>query len=240
MGWAPYLGNLPYVRLDERLESPRKESVVSSLHGKPDPQRAALAVAFTRSLNILLKYVRLYGFEHIRSTSQFNIAWDELQQALELSRQQGILLGVAGSQLLLEGMPLEGAAAEKSFAQLLSVAGIASLQFTPETTAADFASLVRGFIFSGSKARSLGEQLQAALQDCKTIEINRVKFVPEGSPNAGANSTISASLASAAFGDHVDQLHAVLNDPGKLLQAIAAANSGGASGVGAGVAPQHA
>lgn len=43
---------------------------MSSLHGKPDPQRSALAVAFTRSLNILLKYVRLYGFEHIRSTSQ--------------------------------------------------------------------------------------------------------------------------------------------------------------------------
>ncbi len=213
---------------------------MSSLHGKPDPRRAALAVAFTRSLNILLKYVRLYGFEHIRSTSQFNIAWDELQEALQLSASQGLLIGVAGSQLLLEGMPLEGAAGEKSFAQLLSAAGIASLQFTPETTAADFASLVRGFIFSGSKAKSLGEQLQAALQDCKTIEINRVKFVPEGSPTAGANSSISASLASAAFGDHVDQLHAVLNDPGKLLQAIAAANSGGGSGVGTGGAAQPA
>src|SRR5207248_768262 len=123
------------------------------------------------------------------------------------------------------------AAAEKSFAQLLSVAGIASLQFTPDTTAADFASLVRGFIFSGSKAKSLGEQLQAALQDCKSIQINRVKFVPEGSPG---DSSIAASLASAAFGEHVGQLHAVLNDPGKLLQAIAAANSGGGSGVGTG------
>ena len=136
---------------------------MSSLHGNPEPKRAALALAFTRSLNILLKYVRLYGFEHIRSTSQFNVAWDELQEALHLSAGQGLLLGVAGSQLLLEGMPLEGAAAEKSFAQLLSAAGIASLQFTPETTAADFAGLVRGFIFSGSKAKSLGEQLQAAL-----------------------------------------------------------------------------
>src|SRR3954471_12862212 len=217
MGWAPYLGNLPYVRLDERLESPRRSSVVSSLHGKPDPRRAALAVAFTRSLNILLKYVRLYGFEHIRSTSQFNIAWDELQETLRLSARQGLLLGVAGSELLLEGMPLEGAAAEKSFAQLLSVAGIASLQFTPDTTAADFASLVRGFIFSGSKAKTLGEQLQGALQDCKSIQINRVKFVPEGSATAG-DSSIAATLASAAFGDHVGQLHAVLNDPGKLLQ----------------------
>src|SRR5256885_5991023 len=160
---------------------------------RSDPRRAALAVAFTRSLNILLKYVRLYGFEHIRSTSQFNIAWDELQETLRLSARQGLLLGVAGSQLLLEGMPLEGAAAEKSFAQLLSVAGIASLQFTPDTTAADFASLVRGFIFSGSKAKSLGEQLQAALQDCKSIQLNRVKFVPEGSAGAG-DSSIAAGL----------------------------------------------
>jgi len=101
----------------------------------------------------------------------------------------------------------------------LSAAGIASLQFTPDTTAADFASLVRGFIFSGSKAKSLGEQLQAALQDCKTIEINRVKFVPEGSAGA-ANSSISASLASAAFGDHVGQLHAVLNDPASCYRPL--------------------
>lgn len=209
---------------------------MSSLHGKPDPKRAALAVAFTRSLNILLKYVRLYGFEHIRSTSQFNIAWDELQEALHLSARQGLLLGVAGSQLLLEGMPLEGAAAEKSFAQLLGAAGVASLQFTPETTAADFASLVRGFIYSGSKAKSLGEQLQAALQDCKTIEINRVKFVPEDAAG-GTSSSISASLASAAFGEHIEKLSTVLNDPGKLLQAIAAANSGAGSGVGAGAQP---
>ncbi|MFL6299349.1 MAG: PilZ domain-containing protein [Terriglobales bacterium] len=208
---------------------------MSSLHGKPDPQRAALAVAFTRSLNILLKYVRLYGFEHIRSTSQFNIAWDELQQTLHLSARQGLMLGVAGSQLLLEGMPLEGAAAEKSFAQLLSAAGIASLQFTPETTAADFACLIRGFIFSGSKARNLGEQLQAALQDCKTIQMNRVKFVAEDANSTGS-ANVSAILAAAAFGDSAGSLHSVLNDPSKLLQAIAAANSGASSGVGSGAA----
>ena len=206
---------------------------MSSLHGKPDPQRSALAVAFTRSLNILLKYVRLYGFEHIRSTSQFNIAWSELQQALELSGEQGLLLGVAGSQLLLEGMPLEGAAAEKSFAQLLSAAGIASLQFTAETNAADFASLIRGFIFSGSKAKSLGEQLQAALEDCKSIQLNRVKFVPEDANSTGV-SNVAATLAAAALGNHADSLHSVLNDPSKLLQAIAAANSGASSGVGTG------
>src|SRR5207244_11992137 len=110
--------------------------------------------------------------DQCRLTPPCNLAWAELHEALHLSAGQGLLLGVAGSQLLLEGMPLEGAAAEKSFAQLLSAAGIASLQFTPETTAADFASLVRGFIFSGSKAKSLGEQLQAALQDCKSIQIN--------------------------------------------------------------------
>src|SRR5256885_6110822 len=200
---------------------------------RSDPRRAALAVAFTRSLNILLKYVRLYGFEHIRSTSQFNIAWDELQQALHLSGQQGLLLGVAGSQLLLEGMPLEGAAAEKSFAQLLSAAGIASLQFTPETTAADFASLVRGFIFSGSKARSLGEQLQAALQDSRSIQLNRVKFVPEDA-NATGSTNVAAALAAAAFREHAGSLNSVLNDPSKLLQALAAANSGASSGVGGG------
>ena len=39
----------------------------------------AAARVFVHSLNILVKYVRLYGFDHKRTNSQFRIAWQELQ-----------------------------------------------------------------------------------------------------------------------------------------------------------------
>ena len=35
--------------------------------------------AFVRSLNILLKFARLYGYEHSRTIEQLDIAWRELQ-----------------------------------------------------------------------------------------------------------------------------------------------------------------
>src|SRR2546429_1602534 len=43
-------------------------------------------------------------------------------------------LGATNSQLLLDGVPLEGSPAEKQFAQLLSAAGLASVQFFASVT----------------------------------------------------------------------------------------------------------
>ena len=47
----------------------------------PSP-RSAAARAFVRSLNILLKFVRMYDFGHPRTTAQYEIAWSELRAAL--------------------------------------------------------------------------------------------------------------------------------------------------------------
>ena len=73
------------------------------------------ARAFVRSLNALLKYARLYGFEHSRVLIQFESAWKELHAALIAPNSRGVLLGIAGSQLLLDGVPLETTPAERSF-----------------------------------------------------------------------------------------------------------------------------
>jgi len=81
--------------------------------------KMAAARSFVRSLNILLKFVRLYGFEHTRSAEQFRTAWSELRTAIPLGDQTGLLLGAAGNQLVLDGAPIEGAHAERSFAQML-------------------------------------------------------------------------------------------------------------------------
>ena len=122
------------------------------------------AQAFVHSLNILVKYVRLYGYKHRRTEEQFRITWDELQAALSAgSGRGGLLLGVSGQQLLVDGIPLESGQAERSFAKLLSAAGLASLHFSAKVTMTDFSRLVRGFALGGSKAQVVAEQIKAAV-----------------------------------------------------------------------------
>ncbi len=69
------------------------------------------ARAFVRSLNILLKFARLYEFGHAKTIQQFETAWKELRNALEDSGGSGVLLGASGTQILLDGVPLGSAAA---------------------------------------------------------------------------------------------------------------------------------
>src|SRR6202142_1157934 len=87
------------------------------------------ARAFVRSLNVLFKYVRLHGFEHPRSGEQFDSPWAELAEGVQSPGQIGLLLGASGSQLLLDGEPLDSTTAERSFADLLNAAVVASIFF---------------------------------------------------------------------------------------------------------------
>ncbi|HMK28615.1 MAG TPA: hypothetical protein VK473_02950, partial [Terriglobales bacterium] len=101
-------------------------------HTLAPSDKQSAACAFARSLNILLKHVKLYGSNHRRSTAQFDSTWAELRTALGTS-EAGFLLGVAGGKLLLDGVPLESGPAERSFAHLLSTAGISSIHFSRKT-----------------------------------------------------------------------------------------------------------
>src|SRR5579862_7441247 len=103
--------------------------------------RLAAARAFVRSLNILLKFARMYDFGHPRTAKQYEVAWTELRTAIGPDNGPGLLLAASGEQLLLDGVALESAAAEKSFARMLSVAGIASLHFGPKVTQNSLARL---------------------------------------------------------------------------------------------------
>ena len=73
---------------------------------KTDPTTTAGRV-FVRSLNILLKFARLYGYDHVRTTEQLKVAWEELSTAIPEGSEGGLLLGATGAQLLLElgGLP---------------------------------------------------------------------------------------------------------------------------------------
>jgi hypothetical protein len=199
--------------------------------------RPAAARAFIRSLNILLKFARMYDFGHPRTKKQYETAWSELRTALGTGTENeaGVLLAVSGDQLLLDGTPLESAAAEKSFARMLSAAGIASIHFAPKVTQASLARFVRGFpTGTGAKPVQLAEQLKSALQGDPHIHVNEVCFVPADS--AVARSTVAQQLAAHTLGLNSQASDELFSDPEKLLQLIVAAegSKGGRGGRGPG------
>jgi len=193
----------------------------------------AAARQFVRSLNILLKFARLYEFGHVRTAAQFETAWKELRTALDEAGEAGLLLGASGTQILLDGVPLGSAAGERSFAQLLSGSGIASIHFAPNLTQAQFARFVRAFPSGNAKPASLAEQLKQTLAGETSIKVNEIRYVAEDSSVAGAK--IAANLTAKVLGAHGDKFKDFLDDPNRLLQMILAAEGArGASGGGQG------
>ncbi len=192
--------------------------------------RTASARAFVHSLNILIKYARMYGYDHKRTEAQFEVCWNELQQGLPSAGEGGFLLGVSDGKLLLDGIPLETGQVEKSFGQLLTAAGLASLHFSKDVTIEDFTRLVRAFTLAGSKAQDVAKQIKEALTNGtkqSTIKINEVKFVA-ADPLTG-DISVAAQIAAQTLGPEFKEW---LNDPQKLLQLIAAAEGANSAGGG--------
>src|SRR5271167_3817820 len=193
------------------------------------------ARAFVRSLNILLKFARLYEFGHVRTAAQFETAWKELRQALNESGETGLLLGATGNQIVLDGVALGSAAGERSFAQLLTSSGIASIHFSPGLHQGQFARFVRAFPSGNAKPSSLAEQLKSALAGETGIRINEIRFVAEDGSVAGIK--VAAQLTAKVLGAAGDKFRDVFEDPNKLLQLILASESnrsGGGAGGGSG------
>ncbi len=175
-----------------------------------------------------MKYVRLYGFEHKRTEGQFESTWAELQNGMPKGPDGSFLLGVSGNKLLMDGIALETGQAERSFAQLLTTAGLASIHFSNKVTVDDFARLVRAFAVGGSKAQDVVKQIKETFGDNKqaSIRINEVKFV--AADPATNDVTVAAQIAAQSLGPEFKQW---LNDPQKLLQLIAAAEGAHSGGV---------
>jgi len=198
--------------------------------------KATAARAFVRSLNILLKFARLYGFKHTRTFTQFETTWNELRAAVSSDRS-GLLLGAAGAQLLMDGVPVEASATERSFCQLLSAAGLASIFFSPQVTQEDLVRFAQAFPTGNAQPTALAEQLKAALAGAPGIRINEIRFVAEDS--ALSEAKMAAQLTARALGADSKHFKEWMNDPQKLLQLIVAAEgskggAGAASGPGRG------
>src|ERR1700682_3341609 len=190
------------------------------------------ARTFVRSLNILLKFARLYEFGHVRTAAQFETTWKELRSALDESGGSGLLLGASGNQIWLDGVPLGTAAGERSFALLLITSGIASIHFAPTVTQAQFARFVRAFPSGNAKPASLAEQLKVAMGGDTSIKINEIRYVAEDASVAGIK--VAAQLTAKALGATGDKYRDFFEDPNKLLQMILAAESGRGGGGGSG------
>jgi PilZ domain-containing protein len=195
------------------------------------------ARAFVRSLNVLLKYARLYGLDHLRSAGQFEISWNELEQAVQTAGQAGLLLGASGSQLLLDGVPLESTQAERSFADLLNAAGVASIGFLPGVEREEFAKLVKAFTESGGpKAIPLGDRLDLYFgnRESAGIRVNEIRFVAEDA--AFSEARVAAQLTAKTLGADAEMVQDWFRSPEKMIQLIAAAEGahGGPGGPGTG------
>jgi len=196
------------------------------------------ARSFVRSLNILLKFARLYEFGHVKTMQQFETTWRELRNALDDSSGGGVLLGASGTQILLDGVPLGSAAGERSFAQLLTSSGIASIHFSPLLTQPQFARFVRAFPSGNAKPSSLAEQLKTALAGDTSIKVNEIRYVAEDSSVAGIK--VAAQLTQKVLGAAGDKFKDFFEDPNKMLQMILAAESMRSSGGGGGMGgPGH-
>jgi len=73
------------------------------------------------------------------------------------------VLGVTDNKLLIDGIPVEAGQAERSFAQLLTAAGLSSILFSSKVTLEDFSHLVRAFAMGGSKAQDFAKQIKETL-----------------------------------------------------------------------------
>ena len=174
-----------------------------------------------RSLNILLKFARLYGFEHSRTIAQLDLAWRELREAIPVGNDSGLLLAATGTQLLIDGVPLEGTPGEKQFAQLLQTAGLGSIQFFPAITQEELTRFVRSFPTGKHKPSELAEQFKSALAGSQGIRLNEICFVATDSRAKEAG--MAAQIAASSLGSDNPKFQQWLKDPQRLLQMIAAA-----------------
>src|SRR5207248_1818842 len=180
----------------------------------------------------------LYEFGHTKTTAQFDTTWKELRQALEDSGGSGVLLGASGNQILLDGVPMGSSAGERSFAQLLTSSGIASIHFSTSVSQAQFARFVRAFPSGNAKPSALAEQLKTALGGDTSIKMNEIRYVAEDSSVAGIK--VAAQLTAKALGAQGDKFREFFEDPNKMLQMILAAESARSGGGGAGAGgPGH-
>jgi len=185
--------------------------------------RQAAAREFVRSLNLVLKSSRLYGLENERCAGLLEAAWHALSAALTSGGEGGLLLGVAGGRLLVDGTAIDTAPSDRGFVEILAAGRLASLQFGRRTRKDDMLLMVRALTLAANRPGELAVSLRNALGHPATAHI-RVNIAPvvavAGIPRA--TGTVAAPLSAAAGPPANDWLQ----DPRRLLELVSVAELG--------------
>jgi hypothetical protein len=163
----------------------------------------ANARAFIRSLNVLLKYSNMYGLEHSRAAAQFDATWADLRSAVRGTGDLGLLVGISGSHLLLDSIPLDLSPAELDFAELLNTARVGSIRFMGSVSRAEFQDLVKVFVEGATSEGSLAHRVESQFgyHTKSRIHTSESLFVQEGAGYyAGGSSTPFESQIASGDG----------------------------------------
>src|SRR5487761_998987 len=194
-----------------------------------------VSAAFVHSLNLQLKFARLYGPKHARPLSQRDEAWYGLHAAIGAAGPSGLVLGVSGAEILVDGAIVDSTAAERSLARALASANIASIAFTAELNRESFAQFVRTFSESNVRPSQLIERLRSAIGEGPEsgVRINEIRFVTADFPDAGS---LTRSIAPALPSEGNDgENNGSLRDPETLIQLITAATESSGRDINAGL-----
>ena len=193
---------------------------------------ATLTRSFVRNLNMSLKFAKMYGFDHARTTEQIDKTWVELQAALPSQHGGDLLLAASDNQLLLDGTPLGNSATDRSLARLFTGIGLSSVHFSASVTREDLAQFIRHFPSEGGAPALLAEKFKRGIEGVSGLRVNEICYVPtdSGTFNPEVAAQITAGILGAAADGGSEPW---FNDPERLLQLIAAAEGsrgGGGSG----------
>jgi len=198
-------------------------------------RQSTAARTFVRNFNIMLKFVRLYGFDHVRTGEQIEKTWTELRAALSGDSDSDILLAASGNQLLLNGAPLGNSGADRNLAHLMTSIGVSSVHFSANITREEFDKFVRNFPSGGGAAALLAEKYKRTMEGVTGVKLNEICFVPADS--ASVSLELAAKITRDVLGTTgPEDSTSWFNNPEKLLQLIAAAegSTGGGSGAAGG------
>jgi hypothetical protein len=195
-------------------------------------RQTTAARTFVRNFNIMLKFVRLYGFAHARTAEQIDKTWTELRAALSGESDNDILLAASGNQLLLNGAPLGNSGADRNLAHLMTSIGLSSVHFSSNLTRENFDEFVRNFPSGGSAASLLAEKYKRTMEGVSGVRLNEICFVPADS--ASVSLELAAQITRGVLGSTAaEDSISWFNNPEKLLQLIAAAEGSTSGGSGA-------
>ncbi len=147
-----------------------------------------LGSALLRSLNVLIKSVRLYGATHQRTQEQ-------LKRAVELAKSatadgEPLLFGLAANRsVLVNGKSLPDGPAEASFAQALHAGNISSIEVLPGATSDDLLAFT--VALAGKDPRDI---LRFNTETGSHLRVNEVHYVAR---RAGEAAAAPASPSSA-------------------------------------------